>query len=71
MQNSEFPLTGSAAVHVLQPGYAREDGDGEHVGSTVTLIQDGNVAIIVDPGMVASRQRCWRRWRATACRPRP
>jgi glyoxylase-like metal-dependent hydrolase (beta-lactamase superfamily II) len=57
MQNSELPLTGSAAVHVLQAGYAREDSDGEHVGSTVTLIQDGNVAVIVDPGMVASRQQ--------------
>jgi len=42
-------------VHVLQAGYAREDADGEHVGSTITLIQDGNAAIIVDPGMVAAR----------------
>jgi glyoxylase-like metal-dependent hydrolase (beta-lactamase superfamily II) len=43
-------------VHVLQAGYAREGGDGERVASTVTLIKDGNVAVIVDPGMVASRQ---------------
>lgn len=57
MQNSEPPLTGSAAVHVLQAGYAREDGDSERVASTVTLIQDGNVAVVVDPGMVASRQQ--------------
>ena len=51
----DFPRTGSATVHVLQPGYAREEADGEHVGSTVTLIRDGDVTIIVDPGMVASR----------------
>ena len=42
--------------HVLHAGYAREEADGEHVGSTVTLIQDGNVAVVVDPGMVASRR---------------
>jgi glyoxylase-like metal-dependent hydrolase (beta-lactamase superfamily II) len=51
----EIPLTGTARVDVLASGYAREDPDGEHVGSTVTLIRDGAVAIIVDPGMVASR----------------
>ena len=56
MHDAEFPQAGSATVHVLQPGYAREDSDGEHVGSTVTLIRDGAVTIIVDPGMVASRE---------------
>jgi glyoxylase-like metal-dependent hydrolase (beta-lactamase superfamily II) len=56
MQDAEFPLTGSATVHVLTAGYAREETDGEHVGSTVTLIQDGNGVIIVDPGLVSSRQ---------------
>jgi glyoxylase-like metal-dependent hydrolase (beta-lactamase superfamily II) len=56
MPDSPFPSAGSAAVHVLQAGYALEDSDGERVGSTVTLILDGNAAIIVDPGMVASRQ---------------
>jgi glyoxylase-like metal-dependent hydrolase (beta-lactamase superfamily II) len=55
MQDAELPLTGSATVHVLVAGYAREETDGEHVGSTVTLIQDGNGVIIVDPGLVASR----------------
>jgi glyoxylase-like metal-dependent hydrolase (beta-lactamase superfamily II) len=56
MQQAELPLAGSATVHVLAAGYAREESDGEHVGSTVTLIQDGNGVIIVDPGLVASRQ---------------
>ncbi len=50
-----IPATGSARVHILQDGYAREEEDGEHVGSTVTLITDGDVAVVVDPGMVASR----------------
>src|SRR5580693_3319917 len=55
MHEAELPLTGSATVHVLAAGYAREDSDGEHVGSTVTLIKDGNGVIIVDPGLVSSR----------------
>jgi glyoxylase-like metal-dependent hydrolase (beta-lactamase superfamily II) len=53
--DASLPRTGSATVHVLQLGYAREEDDGEHVGSTVTLIRDGGVNIIVDPGLVASR----------------
>ena len=57
MTDTELPRTGTASVSVLQPGYAREDADGEHVGSTITLIEDGNARIVVDPGMVASRQR--------------
>jgi glyoxylase-like metal-dependent hydrolase (beta-lactamase superfamily II) len=46
---------GSAKVHVLHEGYVREADDGEHVGGTVTLITDGDTAVIVDPGMVSSR----------------
>ncbi|HXW43179.1 MAG TPA: MBL fold metallo-hydrolase [Streptosporangiaceae bacterium] len=55
MRDTDLPATGSATVHVLSAGYAREDSEGEHVGSTVTLIRDGGVTVIVDPGMVASR----------------
>jgi glyoxylase-like metal-dependent hydrolase (beta-lactamase superfamily II) len=51
----EFPAAGTAQVHILQAGYAREEDDGEHVASTVTLIQDGSAVVIVDPGMVPSR----------------
>jgi glyoxylase-like metal-dependent hydrolase (beta-lactamase superfamily II) len=51
-----IPAYGTARVHILQDGYAREEDDGEHVGSTVTLITDGDVAVVVDPGMVASRE---------------
>jgi uncharacterized membrane protein YccC/glyoxylase-like metal-dependent hydrolase (beta-lactamase superfamily II) len=45
----------TARVHILQDGYARSADDGEHVGSTVTLIIDGDVVVVVDPGMVSSR----------------
>ena len=50
-----IPAAGTARVHILQDGYAREDETGERVGSTVTLIVDGDVVVIVDPGMVSSR----------------
>ncbi len=56
MSDSQIPAAGSAAVHVLQAGYATEQPDGEHVGSTVTLITDGDAVIVVDPGMVSSRR---------------
>jgi len=50
-----IPPTGTSRVHVVQDGYAREEDDGEHVGSTITLMTGGDVAVVVDPGMVASR----------------
>jgi hypothetical protein len=46
---------GSASVFVLHDGYAGLDGDDERVAGTVTLILDGDAVIVVDPGMVASR----------------
>jgi glyoxylase-like metal-dependent hydrolase (beta-lactamase superfamily II) len=56
MPDSELPGTGTARVEVLHEGYALPGQDGERVGSTVTLITDGTTAIVVDPGMVASRE---------------
>ncbi len=47
---------GSASVYVLHEGYVGRDGDDERVAGTVTLILDGDAVIIVDPGMVASRE---------------
>jgi glyoxylase-like metal-dependent hydrolase (beta-lactamase superfamily II) len=47
---------GTAAVHVLHDGYVGRDGDDERVAGTVTLILDGDAVIVVDPGMVASRE---------------
>src|SRR6266567_6202966 len=52
---TQIPQTGTARVHILADGYAREEDRGDRVGSTVTLITDGGVAVIVDPGMVSSR----------------
>jgi len=52
----EIPATGSAEVHVLHEGYVGLDGDDERVSGTVTLIVDSGVVIVVDPGMVASRE---------------
>jgi glyoxylase-like metal-dependent hydrolase (beta-lactamase superfamily II) len=49
------PAQANARVHVLQDGYAREEEDGERVGSTITLIIDGDVIVVVDPGMTWSR----------------
>jgi glyoxylase-like metal-dependent hydrolase (beta-lactamase superfamily II) len=47
---------GSASVYVLHEGYVGRDGDDERVAGTVTLILDGAAVIVVDPGMVASRE---------------
>lgn len=38
-------------VKILAKGYAREKGDSEFASSTVTLIREGGLNIIVDPGM--------------------
>jgi len=53
--DSEIPAAGTAQVHILHEGYARETDGQERVGSTVTLIIDGGAVIVVDPGMVAAR----------------
>src|SRR5437870_154848 len=53
--DTEIPATGTAQVHILHEGYARESDGQERVGSTVTLIIDGDAVIVVDPGMVAAR----------------
>lgn len=53
--DSGIPRTGTAIVHVLQPGYAHDEADGHHVGSTITLIRDGDAVVVVDPGLVTSR----------------
>jgi len=42
----------SARLDVLVNGYA-----GERVASTVSLVRDGDVVIVIDPGMVADRRQ--------------
>jgi len=54
--NVNIASGGSASVFVLHEGYAGRDGDDERVAGTVTLILDGDAVIVVDPGMVASRE---------------
>jgi glyoxylase-like metal-dependent hydrolase (beta-lactamase superfamily II) len=53
--DAQLPQAGTAQVHVVHDGYVRESAGQQHVGGTVTLIIDGDAVIIVDPGMVASR----------------
>lgn len=45
-------------MHVLLDGYVDQSGGGNEmrVAGTVTLILDGEAVIVVDPGMVASRE---------------
>jgi glyoxylase-like metal-dependent hydrolase (beta-lactamase superfamily II) len=38
---------------LLHPGYIRDEG--VTVGSSVSLVTDGEAVIVVDPGMVATR----------------
>ena len=55
MSDSLLARAGSAQVHVVHEGYVRETDGQQHVGGTVTLIIDGDAVIVVDPGMVSSR----------------
>ena len=45
------PMT---TVDLIHPGYIREEG---HVGSSISLIRDGDAIIVADPGLVASHAR--------------
>ncbi|WTW93055.1 MBL fold metallo-hydrolase [Streptomycetaceae bacterium NBC_01309] len=48
-----------AVVDILSTGYARmpaAEGGALHVGSSVTLLRDGDAVVVVDPGMVADRR---------------
>ncbi len=53
-ENTDRPSSSSAEVHILFNGYAK-DGDtptSSYVASTVSYIREGEVRVIVDPGMV-------------------
>jgi glyoxylase-like metal-dependent hydrolase (beta-lactamase superfamily II) len=47
---SDTPRTNGATFHVLTDGYYQRGG-----ASTVALLRDGDVTLVVDPGMVANR----------------
>ena len=40
------------SVHLIHPGYVREES---RVGSSISLIRDGDAVIVADPGLVANR----------------
>jgi glyoxylase-like metal-dependent hydrolase (beta-lactamase superfamily II) len=42
-----------ATVELIHPGYIRDDGG--RVGSSISLIRDGDAIVVADPGMVATR----------------
>ena len=44
----------STTVDLIHAGYIRDDG---HVGSSISLIRDGDAIIVADPGLVASHAR--------------
>jgi len=44
----------TATVELIHAGYVRDDG---HVGSSISLIRDGDAIIVADPGLVASQAR--------------
>src|SRR5258707_5489389 len=45
--SSDRPAASSAEVHILFNGYVSE-----HVASTVGFVRDGDIRVIIDPGMV-------------------
>ena len=45
-----LPATSTARLDVLVDGYV-----GDRVGSTITLVRDGDAVVVVDPGLVRSR----------------
>jgi glyoxylase-like metal-dependent hydrolase (beta-lactamase superfamily II) len=44
----------TTTVELIHAGYIRDDG---HVGSSISLIRDGDAMIVADPGLVASQAR--------------
>jgi len=48
--HSDKPLASSAEVYILFNGYVGERG--ERVASTVAFVRDGDIRVIIDPGMV-------------------
>ena len=42
----------TTTVELIHPGYVGDEG---HVGSSISLIRDGDTVIVADPGLVASQ----------------
>ena len=43
-----------AYVRILVDGYVRETEDELRVGSTVSLVRDGDAVVVIDPGLVSA-----------------
>ncbi|MGW1926638.1 MBL fold metallo-hydrolase, partial [Streptomyces massasporeus] len=55
MTNHDAPSARTATYTILTTGYTLSTGPG--VAATVSYVRDGDRHVIVDPGMVASRDR--------------
>jgi glyoxylase-like metal-dependent hydrolase (beta-lactamase superfamily II) len=55
MTDDVMPRDRTAVAHVVHAGYVRQADDGQHVGSTIGLVRDGDLVLVVDPGFVADR----------------
>jgi len=64
------PLARSAVATVVHEGYIRQDEDGQHVGSTVGLVRDGDLVLVVDRAWWPTAARCWPRCGTSAPRRR-
>src|SRR3712207_5393128 len=69
MTASSSPSARSAEVQVLFSGYVDTDRSPWSVASTVTYIQDGDVKVIVDPGLVPSPRSILEPLRERGVRP--
>jgi glyoxylase-like metal-dependent hydrolase (beta-lactamase superfamily II) len=49
MNEADLPAASLAEVHILFEGYV-----GDHVASTVAFVREGDVRVIIDPGMIPS-----------------
>lgn len=47
---TDIPASAGASFDLLTAGYV-----GSHVASTVSLVRDGDLCLVIDPGMVADR----------------
>jgi len=56
--SSDRPGASSAEVYILFNGYVQQSGDPEmsRVASTVAFVREGEVRVIIDPGMVPDQQ---------------
>jgi glyoxylase-like metal-dependent hydrolase (beta-lactamase superfamily II) len=48
-------VSDAAELHVLHEGYLSSGGN-QRVGSTVSLIRDGDVLVVIDPGLARGRE---------------